>query len=106
MTKVLAAVHQLFATYPALSAALVNIAVIVAAYLGLPLTGAELVYLVGVVTTLFGVIVHSNVVPLAKVPVTPVAAIEKGGYTAGATTVSELAPPPPAITVVKSDPVV
>jgi len=72
LTAAFAAVSKILATYPALSAALVNIGVIAAAYFGLPLTGAELVYLVGVVTTLLGVVVHSNVVPLVKLPVAPV----------------------------------
>jgi len=63
-----ATVSKILATYPAISAALVNVGVIVAAYFGLPLTGAEIVYLVSVVTTLLGVVVHSNVVPLVRLP--------------------------------------
>lgn len=93
----LASVKQLPATYPALSAALVNIAVIVAAYFGLPLTGAELVYLVGVVTTLFGVIVHSNVVPLIKANA-PTAVLAPQVFTPKVSVLP--------VTTVESDPVV
>jgi hypothetical protein len=50
--------------YPAMSAALVNFGVFVAGYFGLHITAAQLVGFVGVLDVLFGIIVHSNVVPL------------------------------------------
>ena len=67
MTKLataLAFIPHVLSAYPALSAALVNIAVVIAAYCGLHITGQELIYMVGVVTALSGAVVHSNVTPL------------------------------------------
>lgn len=62
----LALIPHLLSTYPALSSALLNIGVSVAAYYGLNISGPDLLYMMGVVTTLFGAVVHSNVTPLAK----------------------------------------
>jgi hypothetical protein len=53
-------------TYPAMSAALANVGVMLAGYLGLHITPAQLVYYIGVSMVLFGIIVHSNVKPLIK----------------------------------------
>jgi hypothetical protein len=61
--------RALFREYPALSAAAVNIAVVVLAYFGLAITGPELIFVVGAVTALCGVLVHRNVTPAAKPPV-------------------------------------
>jgi hypothetical protein len=66
MAKLTALVNVL-RTYPAISAALVNFGVIAAAHFGIHATGAQLVADVGALDVLFGIIVHSNVVPLAKV---------------------------------------
>jgi len=66
MVAVFTGIREILVTYPALSAALVNVAVVVLSYFGLHITGPNLIYIAGVVTTLFGVIVHSNVTPIAK----------------------------------------
>lgn len=66
MTKLLSAISQVLRMYPALSAAAVNIAVTAAAYAGLHITGEQLIYVMGAVTALFGMLVHSNVTPVAK----------------------------------------
>ena len=52
--------------YPAASAALLNVGVILVGYLGFHVTGADLVYMMTVATTLFGVIVHTLVSPVSK----------------------------------------
>jgi uncharacterized membrane protein len=66
LTRVYQAVKDVLRKYPALSAALLNIAVAVIGYFGLKLTSDQLVYLVSVATALFGVLVHMNVTPVAK----------------------------------------
>ncbi|HEY5959975.1 MAG TPA: hypothetical protein VIV60_25655 [Polyangiaceae bacterium] len=58
---------KLLAREPALSASLLNVGVACLAYFGWHLSPEQLLAVVGVVTTLFGVIVRSNVKPLAKV---------------------------------------
>jgi membrane protein YdbS with pleckstrin-like domain len=60
------AVVNILRTYPALSAALLNIAVVCAGYFGLHVTGDQLIYVGGVVTVLFGTLVHMGVIPIAK----------------------------------------
>jgi len=67
LMKFLTAFKELLKTYPALSAALVNFGVFVAGYFGLHITASQLVMYVGVADVLFGLVVHSNVVPLNKV---------------------------------------
>ena len=62
----LAAIKNLLKTYPALSAALVNVGVVAAGYFGLHVTPVQLVSFAGVLDVLFGMIVHSNVIPVAK----------------------------------------
>ena len=64
--KALVAIKNLLKTYPALSAALVNFGVFAAGYFGLHITADQLVAAVGVLDVLFGLIVHSNVIPVAK----------------------------------------
>ena len=64
-------ISELLKTYPAISAALVNIAVIACAYFGLHVTGDQIVFVAGVVTALLGVLVHSHVTPTAKKPDEP-----------------------------------
>lgn len=54
------------AKYPALSAALVSFGVFLAGYFGLNVSGDTLVAFVGVLNAVFGLAVHSRVVPLAK----------------------------------------
>ena len=63
---VIVAVKNLLKTYPAISAALINFGVFAAGYFGLHITADQLVAAVGVLDVLFGVIVHSNVIPVAK----------------------------------------
>lgn len=105
--RLLSSVKYLLKTYPALSAALVNFGVFAAGYFGLHITAGQLVAAVGVLDVLFGMIVHSNVMPVSKVTaiteankaessnvVTPT----RGGYPAGDTTVTDLPTPPPSIT--------
>lgn len=66
MAKIKAA-FGLLKMYPAMSAALLNVGVMLAGYLGLHITPDQLVYYIGVSMVLFGAIVHSNVKPLAKI---------------------------------------
>jgi len=69
MTKLasaLSAIQTFLKTYPAISAALVNIAVVACAYFGLHVTGEQIVYIAGIVAALLGVLVHSHVTPTAK----------------------------------------
>lgn len=65
----------LLKTYPALSAALVNFGIFAAGYVGLKITAEQLVIFVGALDILFGALVHSNVVPLAKLDPPKVAII-------------------------------
>lgn len=62
------AVATLVKNNPVLSAALVNFAVFVGGYFGLHVTGVELIYYVGVITTVLGVLSRALVVPTAKLP--------------------------------------
>jgi hypothetical protein len=66
LASALSAVQALLKAYPALSAALVNIAVVACAYFGLHVTGDQIVYLAGIVAALLGVLVHSHVTPVSK----------------------------------------
>lgn len=66
LMAVLTAFKTILKTYPAMSAALINFGVFAAGYFGLHITAEQLVAAVGVLDVLFGVIVHSNVVPLPK----------------------------------------
>jgi hypothetical protein len=65
--RVLTCVKGILKTYPALSAAVVNVGVALLSYFGLHVTGDELIYIVGLVTALLGLVVHSNVTPLARI---------------------------------------
>lgn len=67
IASTLYAVGRQIARYPAIVAALANIAVIMAANFGLHLTPGQLVAFVSVAAGLLGIIVHSNVSPLARV---------------------------------------
>ena len=60
------AVVTMLATYPALTAALVNVGVAVAANFGFHVTPDQLVSYVAMASVFLGLIVHSNVTPLAK----------------------------------------
>lgn len=66
LTGLVVGIKDLLKTYPALSAALVNFGVFVAGYFGLHITAEQLLMYVGVADVLFGLIVHSNVIPVAK----------------------------------------
>lgn len=68
----MSAVMNYLKTYPALAAALANLGVFAAGYLGLHITAGQLVMYVGVANVLLGALVHSNVTPIVKLkPVTP-----------------------------------
>ena len=71
LVAVLAAVQTFLKTYPAISAALINIAVVACAYFGLNVTGDQIVFVAGIVAALLGVLVHSHVTPVAKKPDEP-----------------------------------
>lgn len=71
ITQAAAGFKNLLTTYPALSAAIVNFGVFVAGYYGLKITANQLVMYSGVADVLFGLVVHSNVVPLAKLAKPP-----------------------------------
>lgn len=81
MTKLvsaLASIQKLLKDYPALSAALVNVGVVLAAYFGLHITADQLVGFVAVANVLFGIIVHSNVTPVNKLNSVLQIAIDRG----------------------------
>ena len=71
-----AGIGKVLSVYPAASASLLNFGVVLAAFFGLHVTGDQLMYVVGVVTVLFGSVVHSNVTPLARPSVEPVEIVE------------------------------
>lgn len=62
----LAAFMKYLKTYPALAAALANLGVFAAGYLGLHITAGQLTMYVGVANVLLGALVHSNVTPIVK----------------------------------------
>lgn len=72
VVALLARVKAFIKKYPALGAALVNFGVFAAGYFGLNINGDVLVTVVGVLDALFGVAVHTQVTPVAKLaPVPP-----------------------------------
>ena len=73
----------LLKTYPAISAALVNFGVFAAGYFGLHVTPAQLVAFAGILDALFGVIVHSNVTPVSKIPASPPIVVVHDGPVGG-----------------------
>lgn len=115
-------VYRVLRTYPAMSAAVLNVIVALAAYFGLHMTADQLAGFFAVTSIILGMVVHSNVVPLPKVkPVVPASALTaeqynrggylppatgtptgpiptRGGYPAGSTTVNELSTPPASVT--------
>src|ERR1700750_1544412 len=66
LITMLVGIKNLLKNYPALSAALINFGVFAAGYFGLHITADQLVAAVGILDVLFGFIVHSNVIPVAK----------------------------------------
>lgn len=58
---------KLVAHYPAATAAIANVIIVVAADLGFHLTVTELTTVASIVAVVFGALVHSGVVPLVKV---------------------------------------
>lgn len=80
--RVLAYVGELLKTYPAMSAALLNVCVAIAAYFGFHLTAEQITGFFAFASIVMGMLVHSNVVPLTRVeptPVQPVAVTGRGG---------------------------
>jgi hypothetical protein len=67
MTKLFSAITQVLRMYPAISAAVLNAGVAVAAYAGFHITGEQLIYVISAASVLFGLLVHSNVTPVAKI---------------------------------------
>lgn len=61
---IVAAIWRLVARYPAATAAVGNIIIVLATGFGLHLTGAELATFASVVAAVFGALVHANVIPL------------------------------------------
>jgi len=70
LVSIFSVVSTILATYPAISTALVSLGVVIAAFFGMNITGDQLIYVVGVVTTLAGLLVHSNVMPMIRARVT------------------------------------
>lgn len=64
--KMAANVWKILKCYPALSAALVNVGVVLLSYFGFHVSGDQLIYIAGLAAALLGVVVHSNVTPVAK----------------------------------------
>ena len=60
-------VWKLVARYPALSAGLSQVVILIAAQVGLSLTTTQLASIAGVVATIFAVLVHAGVIPVTKV---------------------------------------
>lgn len=60
-------VWRAVAKYPALTAAVFQVIIIVAAKFGLHLTAAQLTSVAGVIAAGFGVLVHMGVIPVTKV---------------------------------------
>ena len=58
---------KLVAHYPAATAAVANVIIVVAATFGLHLNATELATVASIVAAVFGALVHSGVVPLVKV---------------------------------------
>lgn len=61
------AAWRLIARFPAATAAIANVIIVVAAAFGLHLNTAELATVASVVAAVFGALVHAGVVPLVKV---------------------------------------
>jgi hypothetical protein len=70
LVSLFSTVSTILATYPAISTTLVSLGVVVAAFFGLNITGDQLIYVVGVVMTLAGLLIHSNVMPMIRARVT------------------------------------
>jgi len=62
-----AAIWGIITRYPAVSAGLVNIAVVVATRFGLHLTADQVVEVAGAAAAILGVLVHMGVIPVTKV---------------------------------------
>lgn len=67
LLNMVVAVWKLVAKYPALSAGLSQVIILIAAQLGLSLTTTQLASVAGVVATLFAVAVSAGVIPVTKV---------------------------------------
>src|SRR3954451_116532 len=60
-------VWKLVARYPALTAGVFQVIIIVGAKFGLHLTADQLASMAGVIAVVFGLLVHAGVIPVAKV---------------------------------------
>lgn len=66
IVRAYAAVCEVLKREPAASAAVVNAAVVIAAYFGLHVTGNQLIYVVGIVAAFVGAYVRGRVTPVAE----------------------------------------
>ena len=67
MISLVISIWQLVARYPALTAGIFNVVIIAGAAIGLHLTNSELAGTAGFVAALTALIIHSGVIPTAKV---------------------------------------